>query len=776
MDSKYLKELEEEIQKRKAEAELQFNQMNINSKNSNPENSNHQSDLEQENNFGQEQEHENIEQSQENNVEEDDNDIVNEGIKSVTDDNKAENNMNFDLKEEQNGENINYEIQELNEPKNNSNFQNLISMNQSGICQCCNQEFDNKKNIPCLLKCNHIFCKICLETYFTEKEGIKCPIDGFVGKDINDVQIVNSLIESKSKEKNKKIKKNNKNKKIINKKQENKNEIALNINNNINIKKMKEKNLQNIDYNINNENDNYINNNEENYNNNENLDYKEEYDDNNEKDNISNTNYNNENENEDENSKIKDFNEIQLQYSDKIKGTKKSTKKNYSNNKYSNQRDNKSNTSVNNVNISNINNNNLNEIEKNENLEEFPEQDEYNQNYCNIHPEQKITHFVEDTKELICIHCAFNKLKNNPTIQIREISEKCKEYLNDLNNIIENNQKYTQIIQNSLNDINENKENEEKKIIEIYEQLLNLLVTNRNNYLIKIEEIYQENTGNMNKKLENFAEIIDIAEKLKEDFEAIAEQAPYEFNHLTQAFNKFIRDMNDKSKSDLDIIQYNFSHDELNKVLKYLNNFSDVKTRKKCYRFDFLKNNGSQNYSIREINTNQNNNNYNDNYINNNFNNNMFNNGINKYYKASKELKYINFSNNNANLIPNNKIYNNTLNNNNNQNNINLKNDSFLEGSNSNLRFNFKYDDKEKMNNRMNFNGNSISESNNNILNKYIIPKNTYNTEDFSNKNSLKNLQNSGNLSVNNSNIENFKNNDKLAILNKYKIPKKSKK
>ena len=136
-----------------------------------------------------------------------------------------------------------------------------------------------------------------------------------------------------------------------------------------------------------------------------------------------------------------------------------------------------------------------------------------------------------------------------------------------------------------------------KKIIEIYEQLLNLLVTNRNNFLIKIEELFQENTSNMNKKLENFAEIIDIAEKLKEDFEAIADQAPYEFNHLTQAFNKFIREMNDKSRSDLDIMQYNFSHDELNKVLKYLNNFADVKTRKKCFRFDLLKNNGSQNYA-----------------------------------------------------------------------------------------------------------------------------------------------------------------------------------
>ena len=455
-------------------------------------------------------------------------------------------------------------------------------------------------------------------------------------------------------------------------------------------------------------------------------------------------------------------------------------KKNYSINKKSNKKD----SSNNNINISNLNNNINNneqdqeqEPDNNENMEESPEQDEYNQNFCNIHPEQKITHFVNDTKELICIHCAFNKLKNNPTIQIKEINEKCKEYLNDLDIIIDNNQKYSQIIQNSLNDINENKENEEKKIIEIYEQLINLLVTNRNNFLIKIEEIYQENTGNMNKKLENFAEIIDIAEKLKEDFEAIAEQAPYEFNHLTQAFNKFIRDMNDKSKSDLDIIQYNFSHDELNKVLKYLNNFSDVKTRKKCYRFDFLKNNGSQNYSIKEVNINQNNSIMSDNFNRNINDNNVFNNGINKYYKASKELKYINFSNpNNNNFMINNKMSNNNLNND--QNIVNNRNDSLLEGSNNNMRFNFKYEDKEKNNNRISLNGNSISESFNNTLNKYIVPNNNYMMDDLSNKNSLRNLQNSGNIGISNNNIgiKGFKSNDKLAILNKYKIPNKAKK
>ena len=58
------------------------------------------------------------------------------------------------------------------------------------------------------------------------------------------------------------------------------------------------------------------------------------------------------------------------------------------------------------------------------------------------------------------------------------------------------------------------------------------------------------------------------------------------------------------------------------------------------------------------------NNNFNENYLSNkNINdNNVFNNGINKYYKASKELKYISFNNpnnNNINLISNNKMSNN---------------------------------------------------------------------------------------------------------------------
>ena len=52
------------------------------------------------------------------------------------------------------------------------------------------------------------------------------------------------------------------------------------------------------------------------------------------------------------------------------------------------------------------------------------------------------------------------------------------------------------------------------------------------------------------------------------------------------------------------------------------------------------------------------------------------------------------------------------------------------------------------------------------------------NNNNNNNKNSLKNLQNSGNMTnfSNNIALQSFKENDKLAILNKYKIPNKSKK
>ena len=66
-------------------------------------------------------------------------------------------------------------------------------MNSFHLFQCRNKEFDTKINIPYVLKCNHFFCKTCFENYFTDEEGLKCPIDVLVGKTLNGIQILSDF-------------------------------------------------------------------------------------------------------------------------------------------------------------------------------------------------------------------------------------------------------------------------------------------------------------------------------------------------------------------------------------------------------------------------------------------------------------------------------------------------------------------------------------------------------------------------------------------------------
>ena len=722
MSSEYLKVLEDEIKKTKAENDYHFKLATTNKE---------------------KKEDSKMEKSQQNNDKEinvnnikdieldlnnndlDENSITN---KKVSKQNKKNNSKSIDLNNnykksqskihKKKEANINVDISIDDNDNDNDNYidnEKKIDLKNIKTCQCCNKKFDSNIRIPYLLECNHIFCKNCLINYFSDEEGIKCPIDGLVGKSLNDLKAIN--VKSKFHKKN--VKKNKKS------------NISYDFNyNNKNAKSFKELNRNRLNNDLN------------------------EYKVNTFERIKNNINDNSHFQNSNSTNKYKN--------SSIISGNKKIPHKNTLK-KLLNK--NSSFIENNNINISNINGKN-NDINEEENSEE-EEDVEYIQNFCNIHPEQRITHFVEDTKELICIHCAFNKLKNNPSIQIKEIPEKCKEYLNDLDTIIDNNKKYAQIIQNSLNDIENNKEKEEKKIIEIYEQLLNLLVTNRNNYLLKIEELYQENENNMSKKLENFAQIIDIAEKLKEDFALIFEQAPYEFNHLTQAFNKFIREINDKNSSDLDIIQYNFSHDECNKVMKYLNNFADVKTRTKTFRFDLLKN-SKNNIDIEEVNnfnkTNvfQNKNRFN-------FNNcNSVKNGVNNYYKSSNNKRLNNINNRNL------------------SNDSDIRNSSLLQNSNDNVKFNFKFKDGNRNYNNFNNsmlnnyedinigNSNSNSESINIALNKYIASTNLI-RDNLYNQTPMINFKR--NKFYNNSDISDYKTkkhfnqNEKMKILNKYKYP-----
>ena len=583
----------------------------------------------------------------------------------------------------------------------------LKNSNTNNICQCCGKNFDEKIHIPFFLKCNHIFCKICLGKYFTNEDNIICPIDGPVGKTFADFNYLNNnncndndnnLIMPKennnynnSNKGNSKKRNNNSLKYLFHKSYSHKE--LLNNKNNYFIKKRNNK------INIYDKMGNYMNNSK----NKNHISY------------FSLTNRNKDLNINLYNKKFLNFNNPKKTHNDinktpnNIQNDDFNKKEIDSIKKITNKKSNKYRSK------SVLNNNYINYESKNSCSNE---DEEDSCNFCSIHPEQRITHFVEETRELICIHCAFNKLKNDPNIQIKEIPEKCKEYIADLENIIENNKNNIQIIKNSIVHINENKQNEEKKIIEIYEELINLLITNRNNYLIKIEEIYQQNKSTMNKKLENFEEIIDISEKLKDDFYTLHNKAPNEFNFIDQAFNQFIREINDKNNSELQILQYNFSHDEINKIIKYINNFADVKSKKKVFKFDLTKTEEeSKNNSENIIDSNNLINAY------------SYKNTFNKYFKVNKSMKN-----------SDSKIF----------------NDYYIRNKSASFKNNL-------------FNYYKNSENVNDILNKYIASTNMIRDSLYSASN-LKNSNIENNTNENNIN-KYFKDKERLDLLKKYKFP-----
>ncbi len=240
--------------------------------------------------------------------------------------------------------------------------------------------------------------------------------------------------------------------------------------------------------------------------------------------------------------------------------------------------------------------NNENYIEENQNYNINSVENKESENYeisddcCPIHKDQKLTHYVEDTRELICVYCAFNKLRNNSKMVIKEISEKINDYINDLENLLENNQKYAESLQSVFNEMHINKENEENKVIEIYDQLIAYLINSKNVCLNKIDDFFKNNTKYISDKLDYFSEKIQNAEKLKEELIEISNEPNGRLNQIIDKYNNFIREMNDNGKYDLNINQYKFVHDDENKVIKYLNNFADLKSKKKIIKFNINNN------------------------------------------------------------------------------------------------------------------------------------------------------------------------------------------
>ena len=374
------------------------------------------------------------------------------------------NNMQEELQDETEEINYEQESKNKNEDNNNINSENnedeelpLITLNFISVCQCCKKSFDNKTYLPYLLKCGHFFCIKCINEYFTDKNGIKCPSDGLIAKSINELTFLSNLIPKNGSNKN----------------------------------------------------DN----------------------------------------------------------------TMTSTDVNITNNNTHN------NTSLNNNEI-------IDNIQNSKN----------NQNnaacYCSIHKDQKLSHVICDSNEIICVYCAFECFKKNPKCEIKELSVHLKDFTSNINDIISNNQNEVLNLHDSLKKIKSNKENEEKAINTFFDCLYDYLNEKKNDYLEQINNLFSNNTKKLGDKLEEVTQNIDEGEKIKNLIEKFLEKGGASDPNFKEGYNDILNQYlklrqkykNNKQKMELD--EYKFVHIEEDKIVKNFKSLGEIKLLNKKHKFN----------------------------------------------------------------------------------------------------------------------------------------------------------------------------------------------
>jgi hypothetical protein len=164
----------------------------------------------------------------------------------------------------------------------------------------------------------------------------------------------------------------------------------------------------------------------------------------------------------------------------------------------------------------------------------------------------------------------------------------------DIEKLFHENQTYVETLQDTIKDINDNKEREEQKIYNYFEDLIKFLHDKREEMMEIVNNFYATNAEKLTEKLENFTSKMEEGENLKANILAVSESSTYKLPEVLHSFNQFVRDSSDTSKLNLDLINYKFAYEDQNKVINYLTKITDLKSAPKQVRFGSKSTNSSQ--------------------------------------------------------------------------------------------------------------------------------------------------------------------------------------
>ena len=252
----------------------------------------------------------------------------------------------------------------------------------------------------------------------------------------------------------------------------------------------------------------------------------------------------------------------------------------------------------------NISDKNMNDTDSNK----FSINNNYNQNYCQIHKNQKLSHVICDSNEIICVYCAFESFKKNPMCEIKELSAQLNEFSNKINEIITSNQNQVLNLHNALKKIKLNKETEEKSINTFFECLIDYIKEKQNEFIDKINEIFNNNTKKLGDKLEEVTENIEKSEKIKNLIEDFCENEKNNDINVKEKYNEILSKyllFQQKIKinnQNLILDEYKFQHIDEEQIAKNCQNLGEIILLNKKITNNFDNNDINKKNLVRDFN------------------------------------------------------------------------------------------------------------------------------------------------------------------------------
>ena len=241
---------------------------------------------------------------------------------------------------------------------------------------------------------------------------------------------------------------------------------------------------------------------------------------------------------------------------------------------------------------------------KNYNLDNNNNNIKNSMNNCHIHKNQKLTHIICDTNEIICVHCAFEMLKLNPSLQIKELKEKYNDLSDFIDNIMNSSQKNIDLIQNTIELIKKNKENELKKVKLYYNNLIKYLENEKKSKMQKIESISKDNLNNLEQKLLIFNEIIEQSEEFQNNLDKQDGHINQNYSSVINNYNNILKlnQSNNADHSNNKLKYIKFINRHIQQVKDYINKIANVNVVNRIIKYHKKINSKENNENINQYN------------------------------------------------------------------------------------------------------------------------------------------------------------------------------